>query len=124
MTKFKLDLVTRWSGAAENLHISVDQADQEAAEWAFWFEISFGILIEGLYATRSAEVIGLAFVIAGQGVGISPSDLHPTYRIQNFFLRIISHDFFPCFQKQYSLDAAAAHSSTRSLASSSGVMVQ
>ena len=35
-------LVAGRPGSAENLLISFDQASEKAAEWALWFEVSFG----------------------------------------------------------------------------------
>jgi hypothetical protein len=91
--------MARGAGSTKNLHISPDQLGEKAAERGFCFEISFRIFFENPDATLGTEVIGLAFIRANQGVGISPGDLHPAYGVHNFFLRISSHDFFLCFQK-------------------------
>jgi hypothetical protein len=91
--------MARGPGSAKNLDISPDQPSEKAAERGFCFEILFRIFLEDPDATLSAEVIGLAFIRAHQGLWISPGNLHAAYGIHNFFLRICSHDFSLCFKK-------------------------
>jgi len=88
----QLDLMTRWTGSTENLHISFDQTSEKAAEWALWFEVSFGIFLKSLYTAWRTKVIRLALIHADQGVRISPGDLHPAYRVHKFFLGANRHN--------------------------------
>ena len=83
--------MARRASSTKNLHISPDQPGEKAAERGFWFEISFRILFEYPDATLGTEVIGLAFIRANQGIGISPGDLHPAYRVQKHLLSYICH---------------------------------
>ena len=88
----KFKLVTWRAGATEDLYVGIDQSDQKTAERTFRLEVSLWVSFESLDATRRTEVIGLAVMVANQGVGISPGDLHPAHRVHNFFLVVNSHD--------------------------------
>jgi hypothetical protein len=54
--------MARRPGAAENLHISLDQPGQKAAKRTFRLEVSLWVFFESLDATRCTEVIGLAVI--------------------------------------------------------------
>ena len=95
----KLDLMTRWTGSTEDLHIGFDQPSEKAAEWALRFEVSFGIFFKSPYTALSTEIVRSTIIRANHCVRVSPGDLHPAYRVHNFFLRMSSHDFFLCFEK-------------------------
>ena len=90
-TVINLDLMTRRPGSTENLHISFDQASEKAAEWALWFEVFFGIFLKSPFTAWRTKVVRSALIHANQGVRVSPSDLHPAYRVHKFFLSISFH---------------------------------
>ena len=50
--------MTRRPGSTEDLHIGFDQASEKAAEWALWFEVSFGIFLKSPYTAWRTEVVG------------------------------------------------------------------
>jgi hypothetical protein len=90
-TLIKQDLMTRWTGSTEHLHISFDQASEKAAEWALWFEVSFRIFLKSLYTAWRTEVVRSTFIRANHCFRVSQGDLHPAYRVHKFFLSISSH---------------------------------